>query len=296
MPLPPAAEDQSFWHVSALEAGTLHLPLELVIAGAQETIVVPALSFLLRHSSTGRTVVFDLGVRRDFENLPPKTVERVHKFFCPSVPQTVTESLAIGGLQASDVDYVIYSHLHWDHIGDPGPFTNSTFIVGEDAHEMCDPGYPQDPHAMVASDLLPRERTRFEPRKDWTSLGPFPLAHDLFGDGSAYLVDAQGHCPGHINLLARTSTDGGWIYLAGDSAHDRRLLTGEAQEATEVSDDGVVRALMHRNMELAESHMRRIVALLSEESRVRMILAHDKDWWEINRGGEAYWPGKIPSL
>ena len=42
-----------------------------------------------------------------------------------------------------------------------------------------------------------------------------------------YVVDAgDGHVAGHINVLARTSEDGGWIYLAGDSAHDRRLLTG----------------------------------------------------------------------
>ncbi|KAI1792448.1 hypothetical protein LXA43DRAFT_1060712 [Ganoderma leucocontextum] len=30
------------------------------------------------------------------------------------------------------------------------------------------------------------------------------------------------------NLLARTAADGGWVFLAVDSAHDWRLLTGEA--------------------------------------------------------------------
>jgi glyoxylase-like metal-dependent hydrolase (beta-lactamase superfamily II) len=118
MSLPPPSPNQSFWHVSVLEAGEVHLPLELVIAGGEGKVVVPALSFLLRHSSSDRTVVFDLGVRRDFDQLPPTTLERVNKYFTPSVPQTADESLEKGGLHPSSIDYVIYSHLHW---GDTRP-------------------------------------------------------------------------------------------------------------------------------------------------------------------------------
>jgi hypothetical protein len=187
------------------------------------------------------------------------------------------------------------SHPFADHIGDPKPFTKATFIVGEDSRELCVPGYPADPRAPVASDLLPPGRTTFAARAGWAPLGPFPLAHDLFADGSAFLVDAPGHCPGHTNLLARTSADGAWLFLAGDSAHDRRLLAGAAQIATEVGADGVVRGRMHRDKELAEAHMRRVAAL-EAVPRVRVVLAHDKEWWEANRGGEAYWPGEMPSL
>jgi glyoxylase-like metal-dependent hydrolase (beta-lactamase superfamily II) len=157
---------------------------------------------------------------------------------------------------------------------------------------MCD-GRSEDPNATPASNL-PESRTRFEARSAWKPLGPFPLTFDVFGDGSAYLVDAQGHCPGHTNLLVRTSADGGWIYFAGDSAHDRRLLAG-APIATKATEGGGRKAIMHKDKDKAEAHIRRIAALESED-RVKVLLAHDKEWYAENKGGSAFWPGEIPSL
>jgi glyoxylase-like metal-dependent hydrolase (beta-lactamase superfamily II) len=169
------------------------------------------------------------------------------------------------------------------------------FIVGEESHEMCSPGYPEDARADVASDVLPTDRTHHQSRKDWRPVGPFPLAHDFFGDGSMYLVDAPGHCPGHMNLLVRTSSDGAWLYLAGDALHDRRLLTGEYTMATKTAEDGTVSAILHKDKEVAEATIERIKAL-EKKPRVKVILAHDKEWYAENKGGSAFWPGKIPSL
>ncbi|EIN12610.1 Metallo-hydrolase/oxidoreductase [Punctularia strigosozonata HHB-11173 SS5] len=293
MTLPLPAKDQPFFRVSALEAGMLQLPLELILAGYKDPIDVPSLSFLLRHSSSGKTVVFDLGIRRDLEAYPPLPYEGIKKHWVPTVQQSVAESLQIGGIEPSDVNYVIISHLHWDHAGDPRPFTNATFIVGADSCHMTESN-TEDVNAVPASGL-PQDRTRFEGRETWQPLGPFPLALDVFGDGSAYLVDAQGHCHGHTNLLVRTSADGAWIYFAGDSAHDRRLLTGEASMAIRTNEDGSVKAIMHKDMDKAKAHIQRIAAL-EKKDRVRVLLAHDREWYATNKGGPAFWPGEIPSL
>jgi glyoxylase-like metal-dependent hydrolase (beta-lactamase superfamily II) len=182
-----------------------------------------------------------------------------------------------------------------DHAGDPGPFTNATIIVGEGSREMCEPGYPEDPHATVSSNLLPKDRTRFESTHTWGPLGPFPRAIDFFGDGSIYVIDAQGHCPGHINVLLRTSPDGGWLYLAGDSAHDGRLLTGEAQMALKTDESGRVSARMHKDKDMAEAHIR-CISELAADVRVRVLIAHDREWYEANKDGEAFWPGTIATL
>lgn len=168
-------------------------------------------------------------------------------------------------------------------------------MVGGDSKHVCSPGYPEDPSATVPSELLPRDRTKFLIRDTWKPLGPFPLALDLFDDGSVYIVDAQGHCPGHINLLVRTSADGGWLYLAGDSAHHRHILTGEAAMATTTSEDGVVKARMHHDKDKAEAHIRRIAELRNQD-RVLVLLSHDTDWYAANKDGNAFWPGTIPAL
>ena len=58
---------------------------------------------------------------------------------------------------------------------------------------------------------------------DFTSnafrMGEFP-AHDFFGDGSFYLLDAPGHAVGHMAALVRTTTNPDtFIFLGGDLCH-----------------------------------------------------------------------------
>jgi glyoxylase-like metal-dependent hydrolase (beta-lactamase superfamily II) len=168
--------------------------------------------------------------------------------------------------------------------------------VHHDAQEMCCPGYPEDAHSHVLSTQLPAGRTRFlQPDDHWQSLGPFTRAHDLFDDGSAFAVDTPGHCSGCQNLLVRTSPDGGWLFLAGDSAHDRRLLLGAPMALSEnVDAQGRQKATMHHDRALAEDTIRRIRELLSVP-RVRVIIAHDHEWYAEHKD-KAFFPGKIESL
>jgi glyoxylase-like metal-dependent hydrolase (beta-lactamase superfamily II) len=61
-----------------------------------------------------------------------------------------------------------------------------------------------------------------EAPKKWQKLGPFPNAHDFFGDGSFWVIDAPGHCPGNLAALARFKTKNGkakWAFLGGDCFH-----------------------------------------------------------------------------
>lgn len=104
-----------------------------------------------------------------------------------------------------------------------------------------------------------------------------------------------GHLPGHINVLARTSADGSWILLAGDSAHDWRILTGEKSFAceTDPATGHVLRYIIHRDMQATEENLARVRALL-QTARVQVLIAHDVPWYEANKGGPAFLPGVIP--
>lgn len=165
--------------------------------------------------------------------------------------------------------------------------------MGSEAEDLLRNGYPSNPGAEVLSNAIPLSRSRFlSPSEFTSSIGPFPHAHDYFGDGSLYIVDAPGHLLGHINILARTNATGSWIYLAGDSAHDARLLTGEREVAIWHDDTGRL-VCVHTDREKAIEHIRRVAALLSVP-RVHVLLAHDAEWYEANKGGEAFFPGVIP--
>ena len=117
---------------------------------------------------------------------------------------------------------------------------------------------------------------------------------DFFGDGSLYIVDAPGHMEGHVNLLARTSADGAWIYLTGDSCHHCRLLSGESEIATYTTPEGKVVAHAHVDKDAAEATIEKIRAV-KQLPRVRVLMAHDIEWYEENKD-KGQWPAVIPSL
>lgn len=306
--LPPPRGNQQFCTISALEGGILTAPESLFIAESNvpgNLITLPALCFLIQHSKadpTPKRLIFDLGINPHLSAYPPKVTEMIegpNAFFHPEPTAAhCLGSLAHGGATPDDIDFVILSHCHWDHIGDTHPFTKSTFVVGHDTKKLFESGgYPTDPNSAYSADLLPPERTRYLPPsssdKDWAPLGPFPHALDFFGDGSLYVIDSPGHVAGHVNLLIRTSPDGAWLYLGGDSVHDRRIFTGEAHIRVGLPDRPEF--CMHANKAQAEEHIARIREL-ENTGKVRVIFAHDMKWYEENKGGTAFWPGKIESI
>ncbi|KAM5543136.1 hypothetical protein V8D89_003010 [Ganoderma adspersum] len=275
MSLPQPSLNQAFCNVSPLEAGHVKAPLAWMLADAEddEFITLPVLSFLVRHHTNNDTLLFDLGLRKDWENLPPGLVHHVTDKlkFELNVPLDIVDSLAKGGIKPSDI---------------------KKFFIGEGGRALAADTYPKNPNSPFPADVVPEDRTVYLDPKGWPGLGPFPHAFDFYGDGSVYVVDAgHGHIPGHINLLVRTSADGGWVYLAGDSAHHWSLLTGKGKIGHQPHF-----GCAHVNPEAAEEHMEKIKTLIRENPRVQVILAHDEPWFKANEGGSAFWPGNIESL
>lgn len=102
------------------------------------------------------------------------------------------------------------------------PSTTITVGAGFAAAGLL-PGYPENPESPVlATDFENRSLVEIK-FDDGLTIGGFP-AHDYFGDGSLYLLDSPGHCPGHISALARTTPSSGereatFVFLGGDICH-----------------------------------------------------------------------------
>lgn len=299
--LPPAALQQAYCDVSILEGGSLTAHRGYILAGASpdDTYPAPCLAFLLTHSASGARLLFDLGVpdiTKDAAPVSPAMRELMaHLQF--KRPPDVPSSLRRGGLEPSDVETVILSHVHADHAGEPMLYTKARFFAGAGARTLLENGFPKDAKSHFVQNLFPEGRIEWlDPHGSdadkWKSIGPFEHALDFWGDGALYVVDAPGHMPGHLNLLVRTSSDGGWVHLAGDSAHDWRLLRGEADIA------GNETVCVHADVDAARDMIRRIRELIRCE-RVQVVLNHDDVWYEKNREGGpevGWWPGKLTSL
>lgn len=70
---------------------------------------VPAFSFLVESQSSGRKLLFDLGVRKDWENLPATLVRRIKDGgWTVTVEKGVAEILQEGGVAPKDIEAIIW--------------------------------------------------------------------------------------------------------------------------------------------------------------------------------------------
>jgi len=134
--LPTPAIGQNFVIISALEGGSLTLPESLFLTNAdpEKRTTVPSLCFLIKHisPSTNKTtnLVFDLGLKRDFSGYTAAQQHHISQRQPTSTSPDTAESLRNGGVELGDIEVVVLSHVHWDHVGTPSDFPNATFVVG----------------------------------------------------------------------------------------------------------------------------------------------------------------------
>jgi glyoxylase-like metal-dependent hydrolase (beta-lactamase superfamily II) len=319
--LPAPAPNQTYVTISALEAGQLTLPEKLFVTDAdpEKRATVPSLAFFIQHashtvSSKTEYLVFDLGLKRDISGYREAQQAHIAQRQPTTVSPDAADSLRKGGLDPKDVDTVILSHVHWDHVGTPIDFSNAEFVVGSGTlHLLAHGGGPHYPAEIFNADELPRVRTRelppvreedkgkaFERQTQhvWNPLAGFPAAVDFYGDGSLYIIDAPGHLFGHVNILARVGPKR-WVYLGGDCCHDPRILSGEKGIALYDDGKGGMRSV-HADTDQAAQTVKRISRFLKEgnvkeegdgEVEVEVVVAHDGQWAKRNQG--RFWPGYL---
>ncbi|RMJ03756.1 hypothetical protein BHE90_012696 [Fusarium euwallaceae] len=323
----------SFVSVHALQAGYLTLPERFFVTPLEDTsarTTVPSLSFLIQHTDqqSGKItrIVFDLGIRRKLDDYAAPIFKHAQTRQPLSGDPDTLKSLSDGGLGPDDIDIVMFSHLHWDHVGTPSDYPNSTYVIGPGAAklisgkrdttagshnhfeegmldmkrtiELPSTGLPATPPPLEEQTTLTTKTEQLTSyfSQPWHRKGHFEAAMDIFGDGSVHVVSAPGHIDGHINLLCRLES-GKHVYLAGDSCHDRRLLTGEKDVATwnDASYPGVV-CCIHQDKAQAEKTLRVIRETIRDPGdmkEVEVIFAHDGAWEKQAKSDGRFFPGAL---
>ncbi|KAI0451419.1 beta-lactamase-like protein [Xylaria acuta] len=187
-----------------------------------EYLATPCFSFLIQHPNQDRTLVFDLGLKKDWENWPKPLYENIKEWGAtPVVPKDVHELLNEHGVDTKSIEGVVWSHSHFDHVGDMSAFEPHTkIIVGTGAKERFFPGYPTKKAASFnESDVAGHEVEEIDFDSSFLRIGGLP-AVDYFADGSFYLLDTPGHDFGHMCGLARvTNNPDSFILMGGDAIH-----------------------------------------------------------------------------
>ncbi|KAH8797955.1 beta-lactamase-like protein [Xylogone sp. PMI_703] len=296
--------------VSPLSCGYLSPPAWKFLSDAapDAKLTMPSLSFLIQHPTTGANVVFDLSIRKDLTKYHPGLQKHIETRHPLSSENDVKSALALGNMACGDVNYVIMSHIHWDHVGTPSDFENATFVVGAGTGRLLRNEMGEDLfNPFFEKDLLPAERTVelpqteevvrgkvFDPVHDWRweSVGRIPYAVDMFNDEMVYIVHSPGHVPGHLNMLVRIS-DQKWVYLAADACHHARILKGDAEFGSWENERGK-RVTIHHDLRAAHKTLD-IMRQMQKDGlngvEVEIILAHDGEWEKKN--ADSFFPSHL---
>jgi glyoxylase-like metal-dependent hydrolase (beta-lactamase superfamily II) len=113
--------------------------------------------FLLR-GDDGSIGLVDTGVR-DVNEIQPVTVAGVGergRFRMDMTTQNIPFLLQREGVDPADVDYVLLTHLHYDHASNVKLFPNAQFVVSRTGwHLILDPPAPElEPDVLIPHDVI----------------------------------------------------------------------------------------------------------------------------------------------
>jgi len=113
------------------------------------------------------------------------------------------------GFDMGSLEYVAFSHIHWDHVGASNEVTSGTWLVQQGDYDAA--------HAegnMSVPAVQPELLVGIKERPTQVLTGD----HDVFGDGTVQLIAADGHTPGHQVLFVDLAETGP-VVLSGDLYH-----------------------------------------------------------------------------
>jgi N-acyl homoserine lactone hydrolase len=182
-------------------------------------------------------LIYDTGLNDRLVGRP--LYENVIEGYAQIKFNTLIGQLADIGVRPSNIDYLVLSHYHWDHIGNAGDFDGSTWLVYKgDRDQMFSTAARAYPWFSQYSAL--------EKSKTMLLSGD----HDVFGDGTVVVLATPGHTEGHCSLLVRLKNTGP-VVLSGDLYHyaeerDLKRMPDEEKTTGTVESRQKVEELLRR--------------------------------------------------
>jgi len=167
----------------------------------------PVYSVLVEHADG--LILYDTGYDLDHVNkvLPFELPEQTKD-------QTIPAQLAKIGFKPEDVDIVVNSHFHFDHVGGNKYLTEATTLVHK--LELRQAKVPEPFERLGYSDLS----------FDHPGVKYKPISGDYEIVPGVSLFETPGHTIGHYSMLVEMKNERNMLFC-GDAAYTRTTLTNE---------------------------------------------------------------------
>lgn len=206
----------------------------LTMKGAPWSVTkFPALCALIQHPS-GRNILFDTGYASRFYSVTKKLPYRFYAWFTPVTVNAEDElhaQLVRDGIRAQDVDTIILSHFHADHLGGIKDFPGAEYIASQAAFNAAlamspvkavKTGFiPELIPTDFASRIKPLENCPTIPVLDY--LPGFQSGWDLFGDRSVIAIPLPGHAKDQFGIYFHDEQYGE-TFLVADAAWSSKAI------------------------------------------------------------------------
>ncbi len=201
-----AAEPVSTIRLYAIDCGRIDVSDMAAFADTGEydgkSGKVTAPCFLIRHPKGN--LLWDTGLGDD---LAKQKDGMTNGPFHLTLKKTLAAQLADIGIQPADINFVSFSHLHFDHTGNANSYAGATWLLSKAELDWAN-------STPTPFGVNPASYSSYKTAKMVSVDGD----KDVFEDGSVKILAAPGHTPGHKVLVLKLKKSG-TVILSGDLYH-----------------------------------------------------------------------------